>query len=258
MYYPVQIPFILDPTFSQSMQYTETAATECGGFVICFWEMQPLSDERLFVENIVVADACIDLIVSYDDHEIGFTGMSKTNFNFKLKLPKRYIGARLMPGAFHQLTGLPAAAAMDSFLPVEAAFKDFNRSILFALPFEQATQYFKSFLALQTQNKLPGLFTGLFDALTANTPATTKDLYQRLHFSPRQCQRLFTEHYGITPKMSLSIVRFQKCLEILTSRKATPADILNVAGYYDQPHFINDFKRNIGITPLELLRRYHT
>ena len=258
MYYPIQIPYILNPEFSINMKYTETSIEECGGFVICFWEMQPLSDCKLSVTNIIATDACIDLVVSFDEKNIGFVGMSKTEFNFELKLPNRSFGVRMMPGAFHQLTGLPAAAAMDTFLPIEAAFNDFDSTLLFSLPFERAKEYFKNFFTDQTKGKSPDQFTTLFHTLSKEIPSTVSALCHLLHFSPRQCQRLFQLHYGITPKMALSIIRFHKCMEILTSPKAKPSDILNVTDYYDQPHFIKDFKRNIGITPLELIRTYQT
>lgn len=256
MYYPVQIPYILNQTFFRNMRYIESLSEEYGGFVICFWEMQPLSDRQLSVENVIAADACIDIVAGYDEKKIGFAGMSKTEFDFKVDLPARFFGARLMPGAFHQLTGLPAAAAMDTFLPIETVFEDFDQPLFFSLPFEESKEYFKKFLSGKTKHKSPDMFTALFSILYENAPSNTKELYQMLNFSPRQCQRLFSKHYGVTPKMALSIVRFQKCLEILTSPKARPADILSVTGYYDQPHFIKDFKRNIGITPMELIRLY--
>jgi len=238
------------------MRYTETAAVQCGGFVICFWEMQPLTNSKLSVENVIAADACIDIVVLFDEKSIGFAGMSKTEFHFIHDLPNRSFGARLMPGAFHQITGLPATAAMNGFLPLEAVFKDFNKSVFFSLAFEQAKEFLKYSLSEKTRTMVPDTFTTLFNTLSESTPATAKELYQMLHFSPRQCQRLFEKHYGISPKMALSILRFQKCLQILTSPKAVPADILNATSYYDQPHFINDFKRNIGLTPLELIHIY--
>lgn len=76
--------------------------------------------------------------------------------------------------------------------------------------------------------------------------------------STRQTQRLFLKHYGLTPKMILSVIRFQRSLEILldiggSNRK--PADI-DCLGYYDQPHLIKEIKKNIGITPVELLKNY--
>ena len=258
MYYPIQIPYKLDKIYLQNMKYVETPAIDCGGFVICFWEMQPITDRKLSVKNIIAADACIDIVVSYDEKSVGFVGMSKTEFHFKMDLPTRSFGVRMMPGAFRQLTGLSAVMAMDSYLPFKAVFDDFNKSELFSLSFEEAKEYLRKFVSAKTCKLVPNTFTQLFNTLYENLPTTTKELYKMLNFSPRQCQRLFMECYGITPKMALSIIRFQKCLELLTSEKAKPADVLNAVGYYDQSHFINDFKRNIGITPLELIHIYQS
>lgn len=256
MYYPIQIPYLLSKDFAGKIRYEEISASDSNGFVICFWEMIPLSDSKLFTENIIAADACIDLVVSYDEQKIGFAGMSKTDFHFKIELPSYTFGARMMPGAFCQLTGFPATAAMDTFLPIETVWADFDKALFFSLPSKQAKEYFKEYLCGKTKGKTPDMFTALFDTLSENTCHTTAELYSRLNLSPRQCQRLFVKHYGITPKMALSVIRFQKCLAILTSPKSSPTDILNTVWYYDQSHFINDFKRNIGLTPLELIRAY--
>ena len=254
MYKPIQLPYLLNTEFAKHIKYAEKAADECGGFVICFWEMAPLSARRLTVENIITTDGCIDLVVNFDEQEIGFSGMNKTVFDFRLNLPVRFFGARMMPGAFHQLTGLPASAAMNTFLPIDAVYRDFDRKMLFSLPYPQAKDYFKAFLAAKTNGVAPGLFTRLFHTLSENIPSTTVQLAQMLHFSPRQCQRLLMKHYGLTPKMALCIMRFQNCLRLLTAPHATLSAIANAPNYYDQPHIINDFKRNMGITPRELLR----
>jgi len=256
MYYPIQIPHTLSKSFSQNVKYAETSAETCNGFAICFWEMQPLTDANVSIENVIVADACIDIVVDFDAKEICFAGMSQTEFHFILKLPNRSFGVRMMPGAFHQLTGLPATDAMEVLLPVEKVFSDFDKDYFFSLNFEQAKEYFENYLALKFENLKPNLYTTLFNMLFENIPLNAHSLYEYLNLKPRNCQRLFKKHYGISPKTALSILRFQKCLQILTSENAKPADILNVTNYYDQPHFIKDFKRNIGITPLELIRVY--
>ena len=256
MYYPVQIPYILNKEFSENIFYSEEIVEEFNDFAICFWMMQPITECKLSVKNIIAADGCIDLVVDFDKKEIGFAGMSKTNFDFVIELPARSMGIRMMPGAFHQLTGLFASEAMDGFLEIEKVFPEFEKNFFFQLSFEKAMEYLKVFFADYVREKNPDVFTRLFDVLSQNTVETTKGLYEVLHFSPRQCQRIFAKCYGITPKMVLSIVRFQKCLEILTSTNAKPIDILSIANYYDQPHFINDFRRNMGITPLELIKDY--
>lgn len=256
MYYPVQIPYILSKPFAEFIRYSEEIIPCFQNFVICLWDMQPLSELKLTIENIIVTDGCIDLVADFDRKQIGFIGMSKTDFNFKIKSSSYFMGARLKPGVFHALTGIPASAVMDSFLPVNEVDKIFNPDSFFELSFNEAKKFFKSYTGDLIQNTKPNEFTFLFDKFSDNIPSSVSEIYQIVNYSPKQCQRLFYRHFGLTPKMVLCIIRFQKCLEILTSGKASPSDVLNVSNYYDQSHFINDFKKNIGLTPFELINKY--
>jgi len=258
MYYPIQIPYILNEDFFENITYSEEVHSEFNGFAICLWSMQPLTEHKLPVKNIIAADGCIDLVVDFDKREIGFVGMSRTEFNFIINLPTQSMGIRMMPGAFYQLTGLLASEVMDAFLGIESIFPEFDQNFFFELSFNKAKEYLKTFFAEKVKGKEPDEFTELFHVLSESSLGTANELYKMLHFSPRQCQRLFAKRYGISPKMVLSIVRFQKCLEVLTSTNARPADILGITDYYDQSHFINDFRNNMGITPLELIHTYRS
>lgn len=256
MYYPIQLPFLLNEDFTRVMTYREKIIPECSDFVLCFWSMYPKAVEQTRVRNVIIADGCIDLIVDFDQKMIIFTGNQQTDFDYEIQTPAHFFGARMMPGAFHQLTGLSAEVAMDEFVLLSEVFDDLDQEKLFAGTFEKAQEIFQSYLVDKFEGKQPNDFTQLFPRLSEKIPQTTKELYELLYFSPRQCQRVFAKNFDLTPKMVLSILRFQKCLQILTSEQARPADILAVTNYYDQPHFNKDFKHHLGITPLELLARY--
>lgn len=76
------------------------------------------------------------------------------------------------------------------------------------------------------------------------------ELYGKVGYSQKHCIKIFKEHVGVTPKSFLRIVRFQKA--ILEIEKGGEIDWLNIAyesGYYDQSHFINDFRDFSGFTP---------
>lgn len=84
-------------------------------------------------------------------------------------------------------------------------------------------------------------------------------LTKKVGYSQKHFIKIFKEHVGLTPKAFLKIIRFQKVIrEIETTR---PANLrhggwTNVAlesGYYDQAHFINDFKDFSGFTPNQYL-----
>ena len=99
-YTPLQIPYILSKAFSETLLYAEEIVPDYQDFLICLWNMQPIASNEKIVENIIVTDACIDLVANYKDKWIGFVGMSKTNFEYKIKL-SHFIGARFKPDAFH-------------------------------------------------------------------------------------------------------------------------------------------------------------
>ncbi|MCL2446031.1 MAG: helix-turn-helix transcriptional regulator [Oscillospiraceae bacterium] len=252
-YAPLQVPYLLHSSYATHIHYSEETPESLQDFVIALWTMQPISKQSAIVNHVILADGCIDLVADYATKTVMFAGMSKTLFHDKINTTESFFGARMKPGAFAQLTGLPAAAAMDNMLPLQAVDPSFDVQAFFALPFVQAKRAFQQYLEQLVRNKQPNAFVGLFDRFCESVPTTTAELYQALHLSPRQCQRLFQQHFALTPQMVLSILRFQRCLALLTATNATPSDIIDAAGYYDQPHFINDFKRNIGLTPKEYL-----
>lgn len=256
MYYPLQIPYILSKEFSEAVKYSEEVNAELKDFVNCFWEMRSIIQQEKTIENIVVTDGCIDLVTDFKNKQIGFAGMSKTNFEFKIQTPSSFYGVRMKPGAFYHLTRIPASKAMDSFIPLDVYDPHFGAGDFFSLPIEEAKLFMKNYIIKLCEGKKINTFLTLFDELYDDIPDTAESIYEKLGFSSKQTQRIFSTNFGLTPKVVLSILRFQKCLEVLTSGKANPGDVLGIVNFYDQAHFINDFKRNIGLTPFELVRKY--
>jgi len=75
-------------------------------------------------------------------------------------------------------------------------------------------------------------------------------LSNKVGYSQKHLIKIFKEHVGVTPKAFLKIIRFQKAIEELEITKtANWTKIAFDSGYYDQAHFINDFKKYSGFTP---------
>lgn len=256
MYKPIQIPYILSKEFSDAIEYTEESVPSLSDFLICFWEMQPKIKQNKTVKNIIITDGCIDLVVDFDGKSIGFAGMDKTDFNFEISLMSQSFGARFKPSVFNTITGIPASKAMNAFLSIDLIDKNFDIELFFSNPLEQAKEFFKSYVAELLKGKTSNQFTTLFDRLIDNIPILADELYAQFNYSSRQSQRLFLEKFGLSPQAVICILRFQKCLDVLTSGKASPGDLLTMVNYYDQAHMINDFKKHIGITPFELVAKY--
>lgn len=79
------------------------------------------------------------------------------------------------------------------------------------------------------------------------------ELSKRHHLSIRQLQRYFKDHFDIAPKQFISIIRFKYFYKENFLLKTSLYDYHDF-GYYDQAHFIKDFRRRTGVSPLEAMQ----
>jgi AraC-like DNA-binding protein len=77
------------------------------------------------------------------------------------------------------------------------------------------------------------------------------DLSQKYGLSERYIQKLFLENVGISPASLFSITRFNKALNLVLASKMSLTSVAYDCGYYDQAHFIKEFKKFTGIKPSE-------
>jgi len=85
---------------------------------------------------------------------------------------------------------------------------------------------------------------------------TIAHLSAKIGYSHKHLIRLFRDHTGLSPKEFLKIIRFQKAI----SRIDAPAAggwtaIAAASGYYDQAHFIHEFKNYSGFTPAQFVEQ---
>jgi AraC-like DNA-binding protein len=90
-------------------------------------------------------------------------------------------------------------------------------------------------------------------------PATIKiaEVSDRTGFSTRRFIELFKQHVGMTPKLFCRVRRFQSVLRQITSGQAVNWSAVALdGGYFDQAHFIHDFRAFSGINPVKFLADY--
>jgi len=81
-------------------------------------------------------------------------------------------------------------------------------------------------------------------------------MLHEISLSQRHFIRVFHEQIGLTPKAFCRVRRFQRILETVHgARKVDWADVALECGYYDQAHFIHDFREFSGLTPTQYLAR---
>ncbi|MEL6824413.1 MAG: helix-turn-helix domain-containing protein, partial [Calditrichota bacterium] len=82
-----------------------------------------------------------------------------------------------------------------------------------------------------------------------------KKLADYAGYSHKQLISLFRNFVGVTPKMFQRLRRFQHTLDSLSGQNGADwHDLVYRLGYYDQAHFINEFKTFSGYTPTRYLQ----
>ncbi len=73
---------------------------------------------------------------------------------------------------------------------------------------------------------------------------------EQIGYSQKHFTEMFRKHVGVTPKSYLKIMRFQKAIQAIDASDNIEWDMIaQECGFYDQSHFISDFKHFSGFTP---------
>jgi len=169
----------------------------------------------------------------------------------------RVAGARLRPDAAHALFGCPqweltdrvadlrdVAPALGRALRDDVAGRESGEEMLEAL--DAALSASTSRIRRAERPVSPALLL----AAERGGLVRVDDLARLMGVTPRQTERLFRERVGLSPKLFLRIVRFQRALAAMRARRRTAwADLAVALGFYDQSHLIRDFRRFAGGAP---------
>jgi AraC-like DNA-binding protein len=256
LYTPVQ------PTVKQSddnVRYTEflpDAALQ--DFICCYWELKTMTVLSAPFVYRVVADGCIDVFFELSNPEANFVmGFCKQFTEFPLGHSFHYIGVRFLPTMFPQLFRINAAELSNRFEELVNVAP--STSVFIAHHFCQHQTigdirsifdaYFKA-LVSKTSFETDGRLYGAIEIILQRSGAVeiAKDLDTGI--SQRQLRRLFECYVGDTAKTFAKVVRFQHILRTAPSRQNLRENKLFFdSGYYDQAHFIKEFKGFYGVTP---------
>jgi len=251
MYKPIQPHHLLSQEFPEKIKYTETVIPELSDVLVYMWESEYYPDVTSTFLETYLADGCMALVVSVVDKSIVWGGFSQTFFDMEEPVYEKYLAFKFKPGAFYAMTGTPTSLIMDVMTPIDQIDKNFDTVSFFEKDYEQMKAFLTSYLIKLATNIKSTEYIELFDRINDKHTQNTKELYDFIKLSPRQVQRQFKNHYGLTPQMILSIIKFQHCVAELLHERSNRTDLSNL--YYDQSKFTNEFKKHLGITPVEFV-----
>ncbi|MCU0433508.1 MAG: helix-turn-helix domain-containing protein [Bacteroidia bacterium] len=226
-------------------------------FVYCYWQLKTrhkLSEDYLYR---VAADGCTDVYFEAGNPcEIGVSGFSASSALFSVGREFQYFGIRFFPGAFAQLTGIPASEVAGHSVLLEQVHPQLYRRLVcateqhesFAENADKALLDFLNSKSIRYDNR----FGNALQLIFAHGGNMTIEEEIQTGISPRQLRRMFHHYIGASPKTFSKVVRFQNLLGNLNSLSALRRNTLYFdSGYFDQAHFIREFKTFYGLTPAQ-------
>ncbi|VAW30444.1 hypothetical protein MNBD_CHLOROFLEXI01-4527 [hydrothermal vent metagenome] len=173
-------------------------------------------------------------------------------------------GIRFQPGGAYAVFGLPVHELGETACPelAEVAVSSTHHLYeqLFAAP-ATATKLslIESWLMRQiykTGGISPLIQPSLAIMGRTKGQVSIQKLADALHVSTRQLERLYKTQVGLSPKKLARIIRVRKAREALKqANKQSSAQVASANGFYDQSHFIREFKSVVGMTPVAYAKR---
>jgi AraC-like DNA-binding protein len=95
----------------------------------------------------------------------------------------------------------------------------------------------------------------VFNKFSLSSSLSIDEFCGKYGIHKRKLERIFYKYVGIGPKSYNKIARFQKIIKSLTANNYEDLTTLAYTfDYYDQTHFVKDFKAYTGSSPLTFLR----
>ncbi len=145
------------------------------------------------------------------------------------------------------------SVALDALLPPERA-RELHERVATAPTLEEAAARIEGFVEALPFEPDP-LIDHAIRLLEASDgeDAQVAAVARAVGLGERQLERRFLARVGVTPKRFASLRRFER-VSALARRAPTLTDAALEAGYYDQSHFIREFRRFVGVSPGKFFR----
>ncbi len=243
--------------------------------VKCYWTLEvPAAVDA--PRQRIIPDGCIEMAFLLADDIKRYT--SETNFVLQPRAmvigqitEAMYIqpvgrvntfAIRFYPYGFSNFVTTPLKDLSDKETPLALLFGNeasnkLEQKIIQAKDTQERIEVCENFLldTLRSESTSNKIVKSTIEALmSASGNHSIKSLFNHNDSKRRQLERQFARQVGLSPKQLGKVLRLQAALKMMlhqTSENYT--QIAYDSAYYDQAHFIRDFKEFTGTTPSDFL-----
>ncbi len=162
-------------------------------------------------------------------------------------------GIYFQPNAIKSIFGIDAYELTNRHIDINDIVKtNMAERLLENVSTEERIKLLSSFLVKHIEKRKIENENINFATTLLQNGLSLQKIQQELNISERTLERFFKQHIGISPKLYARISRFQSALENIRDPQFYKlTDISYRADYFDQSHFIRDFKEFAGASPTQ-------
>jgi AraC-like DNA-binding protein len=241
-------------------------------FVKCYWTLEG-DKENTPLKNTIVPDGTMKLIFHYGD-----TYKHHPNNGESIILPKCFLIGQLTkpyvvepmgitgsfvvrfhPNGFLPFSTIPIKEMENTAVSLDKLFgengKEIGQNILNAKTTSERINLIETFLLerLKEKQTIDNVVKSTIDTiLNTNGQLSITEHSKKSNVNRRHLTRKFSTAIGLSPKQLSKTIRLQAVLKkLLTEEVTSLTDLAYENEYFDQAHFIKDFKEFTGLTPKE-------
>ena len=183
------------------------------------------------------------------------SGASNQHYVIDTSGPATLIGAHFRPGGAYPFFHAPVLTLFNQTISLCELWPDriaeWRERLLSASSPQSCLSTLEHLLRQQLQSdRTPHGAVTLALQACSRPISRVRDMTAQIGLSDRRFQSVFSAQVGMSPKQYLRVCRFQDALQILyRGNWQQLTDIAHHCGYYDQAHFIHDFRQFSGLTP---------
>lgn len=254
------------------MNYREfRPSSNLASYIECYWQLWiPLNDEAKC--EIIVPGGRVEVMINTGSwlsfqssngrsfslgNNIYVLGQRNTYFTGHFYPGNFLSGIRFRPGLFHCFADCPASCLLNNIVDASDVFRSIETSSWYDEVTTKDNERGKIDVIeknllkiLMSSKSLNKEFIDMLSRLKDNINNSTIDEFCRknkIYYKKleRQCLRFL----GYTPMDFLRVRRFYQALKLMYNDNVSLTDIGYNSGYFDQSHFIKDFKNFASLSP---------
>jgi AraC-like DNA-binding protein len=242
------------------------------GVVRYFWILEgEASGKKKYIHR-SMADGCAELIFHYKgafdelvadglcekSFSSGLAGQSQKFRRFQIEQDFGIFGVYLYPFAVSQLFAFSALEIRNEMIDLRCALgmgaSELEEKVMLSPNNDMRVKVVSEYLEkrlLRSKIQPGAIVETIRKIIHAKENGSVDELAKRTDLSIRQFERKFKEATGFGPKLFSRIIRFQRVLSQYGANEISLTRIAYECEYYDQSHFIHDFKEFSGHNPKE-------